>query len=163
MVMVAAVAALTVAGLAYAAPPSDQGAFPLSSVPDCKTAATDTGGAHICKVRAAVGGAWQASVGEWIVVRAGTGDPNPAVCQSIQAGAVVTITIDGNALPVDLIPCAFSPALGVFFVDWRALSQPLTPGVHNIVETWSFPNGALGIPPGTVITFTPTLTVGPNG
>ena len=76
---------------AKSAPPTDQGPFPLSSVPDCLTAAPNTGGAHICKVRAAGGiASWQALTGEWIVIRAAAGENTLADCSADQASIVPT-------------------------------------------------------------------------
>ena len=148
---------------AFAAPPTDQGPFPLSSVPDCKTGVPDTGGAHICKVRAAVGGSWQAGTGEWIVIRAATGQPTQAACLADQGSIVATITIDGKSLPVDTIPCAFDAGSGLWFVDYRALSHPLPKGNHAISESWYFTIDANGVPAGATFTFTATLTVSNPG
>ena len=152
------------AAAAFAAPPSDQGPFPLSSVPDCLTAAPDTGGAHICKVRAAAGVAnWQASTGEWIVIRAAIGENTLADCSADQASIAPTITIDGKSLPVDVTPCAFDTGSGFWFVDYRALSHPLPKGNHAISESWYFTTDAPGAPAGTTVPFSTTLTVSNPG
>lgn len=151
-----ALTGLVVTGVAYATPPSDQGPSPLATVPDCKAPVADTGGAHICKVRAVLGGNWQAGTGEWIVVRAGSGSDTQAACLADEATIVATITIDGKNLPVDTISCAFVAAFGGWFVDWRALSHPLPKGDHAIVETWYVGGVA-------VATFPATLTVSNPG
>jgi hypothetical protein len=143
------------------APPTDQGPFPLSSVPDCLTAAPNTGGAHICKVRAAGSiASWQASIGEWIVIRAAAGENTLADCSADQASIVPTITIDGTSLPVDVTPCAFHA--GAYYVDYRALSHPLPKGDHAISESLYFTTDA-GAPTGTTLTFSTTLTVANKG
>jgi len=148
---------------AFASPPSDQGPFPLSSVPDCKTGAPDTGGAHICKVRVAIGGNWQAGTGEWIVVRLANGLDTQAKCLSDQASIVATITIDGTSLPVDVISCAFNADSGLWFVDYRALSQPLPKGEHAISESFYYTTDSNGVTAGTTETFTATLAVSNPG
>jgi hypothetical protein len=154
---------------AFAAAPTDQGAFPLNSVPDCVAGAPDTGGAHICKVHPFASGPWQASTGEWILVRGAIwavgGGADEALCLAIQSSLDVTITIDGNSLPVDNIPCAFDAADGIWVSDWRALSPPLPPGDHQIVQTLVFTTAipALGISAGSTSTPSATLTVVPNG
>ena len=146
---------------AKSAPPTDQGSFPLSSVPDCLTAAPNTGGAYICKVRAAGGiASWQASTVEWIVIRAAAGENTLAACSADRASIVPTITIDGTRLPVDVIPCAFYA--GAYYVDYRALSHPLPNGDHAISESLYFTTDA-GDPAGTTLTFSTTLTVAAKG
>jgi hypothetical protein len=158
-----------VAAAAFATPPSDQGPYPLDSVPDCVAAAPDTGGAHICKVHPfAAGVPWQAGTGEWVVIRGaefafGTADDH-ATCLAIQASLKVTITIDGNSLPVDNIPCAFNAAANTWITDWRALSHPLPKGAHAIVETLVFTTAVDSIfSAGDTITANGTLTVSNPG
>jgi hypothetical protein len=131
-------------------------------VPDCTTAA-NTGGAHICKVRVVAGGNWRAEPGEWIVIRAAVGHDGAkakATCMANQAAAVVTITIDGRQHPVDTIPCALDS--GRYEVDWRALSHPLTPGRHIIVETWYFPRATPDWPAGATAVWLAALTIAPK-
>jgi hypothetical protein len=155
---------LVLAGLgvtaAFAASPTDQGAFPLSSVRDCLTTAPATKD-KICKVRAAAAIAnWQAGTSDWIVVRAAIGEPDQASCLADQTSIVPTITIDGKSFPVDTIPCAFNAGSGLWFVDYRALSKPLDTGDHAIVESWFFTTTSPGGTGGTTTTFGPrTLTV----
>jgi hypothetical protein len=161
--MLPVLAVLWAAQLVYASPPSDAGSFPLSAVPDCVATAPDTGGAHICKVRAAVGGQWQAGTGEWIVIRAAKGSTTQAGCLTDTASIVPTITIDGNSLPVDTIPCELNVASGLWFIDYRALSHPLPPGDHAIVESWYFTTNDGSNLAGTTITFNATLTVAQHG
>jgi len=100
---------------------------------------------------------WQASTGEWIVVRLGdaeTVDPaNPdaakQLCEELQASIVATITLDGQSLPVSTIPCELHPGNDgnpdVWFVDWRALSQPLTPGGHTFTVSWFYRQTVPGV------------------
>lgn len=139
------VAAFAATQVVYASPPSDQGAFPLSSVPDCTTSLPATGGAFLCKAQIFGEPTQQAPAGEWIVIRGGIGvTPDEAdgygtpqdVCLAFQAGFRITMTIDGRAVPVDTIPCAYYAPLDAWFVDYRTLSHPLTPGVHTITQTW---------------------------
>ena len=150
---------------AFAAPPTDQGSFPLSSVPDCKATVPDNpGGAHICKVRAAAGGEWQAATGEWIVIRSGFApdmpDTTQATCLAYQASIVATIRIDGKNLPVDTIPCEFiGPPSNFWFLDYRALSHPLPPGVHAISVSFVFTTAVGPNAAGTTITDSATLTI----
>jgi hypothetical protein len=159
---IAALAVLGAAGTAHASPPSDAGPFPLSTVPDCLTAAPDSGGPHVCKVRPAFGLAdWQAGAGEWIVVRVGDAEPDQAGCLAVQASVVATITVDGTTLPVDTTPCQFSA--GSWVVDYRALSHPLAPGDHAISTSWYFTTAAVGNAAGSTLTFGTTLTVNPQG
>ena len=76
----------------------------------------------------------------------------------------MTITIDGNSLPVDNIPCAFSTDSNAWITDWRALSHPLPKGDHAIVETLLFTTAVDGIfTAGQTITASGTLTVVQNG
>lgn len=134
--MLPVLAALASTQVAYASPPSDQGTLPLPMA-DCAAGAPDTGGAHICKLRIFDTVNWQASTGEWIVVRGGTGEVTLADCLSDQTGVVVTYAINGRTFPADTIPCQdFSaPGAPFFFVDWRLLSHPLPPGVYTFTET----------------------------
>lgn len=122
--------------VAYASPPSDNGNLPLPMA-DCAAGKPDTSGAHICKLRIFDTVNWQASTGEWIVVRGGTGEVTLADCQADQTGVVVTYTINGRTIPTDTFPCQdFSaPGSPFFFVDWRMLSHPLSPGVYTFTET----------------------------
>jgi hypothetical protein len=157
---------LVLAGLAataaFAAPPTDQGSFPLSSVPDCQATAPDTGGAHICKVRAAAGGDWQAGSGEWIVIRAGFGNTQ-ATCLAYQVSVVATITIDGKTLSVDTIPCEYIASSDFWFVDYRALSYPLPPGDHAIQASFYFTTAVDIHPAGSTLIDNATLTVAQPG
>ena len=158
-----------------ASPPSDL--VPLGpSLPSCNVGAPDTRGAHICWVTPLRPG-WQASTGEWIVVRLGDAeavDPaNPdaarTLCEELQASIVATITLDGNSLPVDTIPCELHPGNngnpGVWFVDWRGPSQPLTPGEHSFTVSWFFTQTVNGVANSgdTSVFPTQTLTVVPQG
>ena len=157
-----------------ASPPSDL--VPLGpSLPSCNVGAPDTRGVHICWVTPLRPG-WQASTGEWIVVRLGDAeavDPaNPdtarTLCEELQASIVATITLDGESLPVDTIPCELHPGNGnpdVWFVDWRALSQPLTPGEHTFTVSWYFTQTVNGFANSgdTSVFPTQTLTVIPQG
>jgi len=157
-----------------ASPPSDL--VPLGpSLPSCNVGAPDTRGAHICWVTPLRPG-WQASTGEWIVVRLGDAeavDPaNPDTaktrCEELQASIVATITLDGESLPVDTIPCELHPGNGnpdVWFVDWRALSQPLTPGEHTFTVSWYFTQTVNGFANSgdTSVFPTQTLMVIPQG
>ena len=137
-VLAASIAAFAVSSIASASSPTDLA--PLGpSLPSCVAGAPDTSGAHICWVVPLRPG-WQASTGEWIVVRLGNAAPvDPAhpdaartLCGQLQASVVATITVDGQSLPVDTIPCELHPGNpDVWFVDWRALSHPLTPGEHT--------------------------------
>jgi len=161
---------------AAASPPTDLA--PLGpSLPSCTVGAPDTSGAHVCWVTPLRAG-WQASTGEWITVRVGDAinvDPaNPgaaqSLCEQVQASVVATITIDGDSLPVDTIPCVLHPSSDptqpdVWFVDWRGLSHPLTPGVHTFSISWFFTSTVDGIgTAGDTATFGPqTVTVMPQG
>src|SRR2546427_7567719 len=91
---------------AFASPPSDL--VPLGpSLPSCAAGAPDTSGAHQCWVTPLRAG-WQASTGEWIVVRVADAEavdpsnPDAArnLCEQLQASIVATITLDGQSLPV---------------------------------------------------------------
>jgi hypothetical protein len=141
----ALLAVLGVVGVASAAPPSDGGSFPLN-LPNCM-AGQDTG--HICKVSPALASfigqpvTWQATTGQWIVIRLGWADPDPAICSATQASLIVTITLDGRQLPVDTFQCQASN--GQWVVDYRTLVHPLAPGGHSISVTSYFPV-AVGYP-----------------
>src|SRR5207253_3223266 len=70
---------------AAASPPTDL--TPLGPLlPSCSSGAPDTHGAHICWV-VPLRPSWQASTGEWIVVRIGDSEPvdpaNPGAAQSL--------------------------------------------------------------------------------
>ncbi|TMC84860.1 MAG: hypothetical protein E6J06_05410 [Chloroflexi bacterium] len=173
--LVAMLALIAAPPSALAAPPSDL--VPLGpSLPSCIAGAPDTPGAHICWVTPIRPG-WQASTGEWVVVRLGDAeqvDPaNPdaakTLCEELQAAIVATITIDGQSLAVDTIPCELHPGSNgnpdVWFVDWRGLSQPLTPGQHTFTVSWYFTQTVPGFANAgdTSVFPTQTLTVIPQG
>jgi hypothetical protein len=173
LALVFLVAAIAVAQTASASPPSDLGPLgPPPNVPNCTPGAPDTKGAHICWVTPLRPG-WQASTGEWIVIRVGDAsdvDPaNPgaaqARCEQLQASVVATITLDGQSLPVDTIPCEFQPQAGRWFVDFRALTHPLPPGEHTFSESWFFTTTVPGVAnAGETWTFpTQKVTVVPQG
>lgn len=168
-----AVIAATQSG--WASAPSDL--VPLGpSLPTCTATAPDTRGAHICWVTPLRPG-WLASTGEWIVVRLGDAEPidlaNPdaarTLCEELQASIVATITLDGQSLPVDTIPCELHAGTNgnpdVWFVDWRALSQPLTPGEHTFTVSWYFTQTVNGVANAgdTSVFPTQTLTVVQQG
>jgi hypothetical protein len=154
-VLIMSLAALAVGSIASATPPSDL--RPLGpSLPSCTASAPDTGGAHICWVTPLRDEGWQASTGEWIVVRVGDLEPTQELCEQAQASVVATITLDDRSLPVDTISC--HAVDGGWFVDWRGLSEPLPPGTHTFSETWHFTTT------GDTFTFGPqTLVVMPGG
>ena len=171
LVLVASVAVFAISSIASASAPTDLA--PLGPLlPSCTASAPDTGGAHICWVTPLRPG-WQASTGEWIVVRLGSAqavDPaNPdaakTLCEHLQASIVATITLDGQSLPVDTIPCELHPGSSgnpdVWFVDWRAPSHPLTPGEHTFTVSWYFTQTVDGVAnAGETFAFpTQTLTV----
>ena len=160
---------------ALASPPSDL--VPLGpSLPSCIAGEPDTRGAHICWVVPLRPG-WQASTGEWVVVRLGDAEPvdpnNPdaakTLCEELQASIVATNTLDGQSLPVDTIPCELHPGKNgdpdVWFVDWRALSQPLMPGGHTFTASWFYTQTVAGVANAgdTTVFPTQTLTVIPQG
>lgn len=156
------------ASAAFAVPPTDQGLFPLDSVPDCVAGTQIQGGAQICKVHPFASGVdWQATTGEWIVVRGtyyiyGAGDAlDQTYCQQIQSTLSVTFTIDGKTVPTDVIPCTyFGDPYDTWIADFRALSHPLTPGTHTIVEKLVFTQDIGGVFfAGDTSTETGTLTV----
>src|SRR6266516_6035545 len=99
---IAALAVVAPTQSVLASPPSDL--VPLGpSLPSCNVGAPDTRGAHICWVTPLRPG-WQASTGEWIVVRVGNAaevDPsNPdaakVLCAQLQSSVVATITLDAE-------------------------------------------------------------------
>src|SRR5207248_2685922 len=171
-VLAASIAAFAVSSIALASSPTDLA--PLGpSLPSCVAGAPDTSGAHICWVTPLRPG-WQASTGEWIVVRVGNAaevDPsNPdaarILCAQLQASVVATITLDAEPLPVDTIPCELRPGSpAVWFVDWRALSHPLTPGDHSFTVRWYFTQTVDGIGNAgdTAVFPTQTVSVIPQG
>src|SRR5436189_2413305 len=148
---------------ALATPPTDLSPLGPATLPACTTTAPDTKGAHICWVTPIRPG-WQASTGEWIVVRVGDLEPSQSICAQMQASVVTTLTLDGQSLPVDTIACEGSDSAG-WFVDWRALSTPLTPGDHTFSASWYFTTTVDGIGTAgqTAVFPTRTLTVMPNG
>ncbi len=167
--LIAALALIAAPQGALASPPSDLG--PLGpSLPSCVAGAPDTRGAHICWVTPLRPG-WQASTGEWIVVRLGNAAPvdpaNPGaaktLCEELQASIVATITLDGQSLAVDTISCELHPGStgnpDVWFVDWRALSQPLTPGEHTFTASWFFTQTVTGFANAGDTSVFPTQTV----
>jgi len=148
---------------AFASPPTDLSPLGPTTLPACTASAPDTKGAHICWVIPLRPG-WQASTGEWIVVRVGDLEPSQSLCEQMQASVVATLTLDGQSLPVDTIGCQGSDSDG-WFVDWRALSTPLTPGDHTFSASWYFTTTVDGIGTAgqTAVFPTRTLTVMPNG
>ncbi|HZR96095.1 MAG TPA: hypothetical protein VFA56_10395 [Gaiellaceae bacterium] len=130
-------------------------------MPECLATAQDTGGARICQVRQAFPGTpWQAATGEWIVVRNTAGSASHATCLATQGSVVATFAIDGVPTPVELIPCV--ETAGLWWVEWRALSHPLIPGVHAIAMSRYYATAVGGFPAGTTLTFHETLTVVPG-
>jgi hypothetical protein len=173
--LIATLALIAAPQSVLASPPNDL--VPLGpSLPSCTANAPDTGGAHICWVTPLRPG-WQASTGEWIVVRLGnaltvdSANPEAAqtLCEELQAAIVATITLDGQSLAVDTIPCELHPGSSgnpdVWFVDWRALSHPLTPGGHTFSVSWLYTQTVPGVAnAGDMVVFpTQTLTVIPQG
>jgi hypothetical protein len=134
----------------------------LGSTPFCTSSAPDTSGAHMCNV-VPIRTGWQASTGEWIVVRLGWTDTQTA-CEQMQASVGATNTLDGVSLPVEMVPCQ-QIGTDQWHVDWRSLSQPLTPGDHTFTVSWYFTQTVDGVASaGQTFQFpTQTLTVMPNG
>lgn len=140
--LAALVAFLALGSVASATPPSDL--VPVGpSLPACMSTASDTSGAHQCFVAPRFPG-WQASTGEWIVVRLGDLEPTQSLCLQMQASVVATNTLDGQSLPVDTIPC-HQIGTDQWFVDWRSLSTPLMPGDHTFTVSWYFTQTVDGI------------------
>ena len=161
VLMLLVLAGLGMTQLASATPPSAAGPFPLASVPECLATAQDTGGAHICQLRQTFPGtSWQAETGEWIVIRNTAGSASQATCLATQESVVATFAIDGEPIPVELIPCA--ETAGLWWVEWRALSHPVTPGVHAISMSRYYTTAVGGFPAGATLTFHETLTVVPG-
>ena len=173
--LIATLALMAVPQSVLASPPNDL--LPLGpSLPSCTANAPDTQGAHICWVTPLRSG-WQASTGEWVVVRVGNAEPvdpaNPegaqTLCEVLQGAIVATITLDGQSLPVDTIPCELHPGSNgnpdVWFVDWRALGQPLAPGEHAFTVSWIYTQTVPGVAnAGDTAAFpTQTLTVIQHG
>jgi hypothetical protein len=162
LALLVSVAAIVAVHGAAASPPTDLA--PLGpTLPSCTASAPDVSGAHVCWVIPIRPG-WQASTGEWIVVRIGDLEPTQSLCEQMQASVVATLTLDGQSLPVDTIPCHGSDANG-WFVDWRALSPPLPPGEHPFSASWYFTATVDGIGTAgqTAVFPTQTLTVIPQG
>jgi hypothetical protein len=173
---VAVILSIAATQTALASPPSDLVPLGPSTLPPCAAGAPDTTGAHICWVVPLRPG-WQASTGEWIVVRLGDAEPvdpaNPGgaktLCEQMEASIVATITLDGQSLPVDTVPCELRPGNNgnpdIWFVDYRGLSNPLTPGGHTFTVSWFFTQTVPGVANAghTAVFPTQTLTVMPKG
>jgi hypothetical protein len=107
-VLIVTLAAFAVSAGASASPPSDLRPLGPSSLARCTASAPDQQGAHICWVTP-LRGSWQASTGEWIVVRVGDFESTQSLCEQMQASVVATLTLDGQSLPVDTMTTSLRP------------------------------------------------------
>ena len=157
--VVALMAVLGVSVASAACGPFDQFSAPVGNpgVPDCLPAAPNTGAPRVCKLLPFASPSWQADLGEWVVVR--TAWAHESSCAAL-AAIVPSFTLDGDSLSVKQSACEFNANLGLWQVDFRAVSPPLAPGDHTITTSFFFPQDVIGGPAGTTSTFTTTLTVG---
>ncbi len=118
-----------------------------AGVPDMGVPAGATGdGAfpHICFVR--FGGApgitaWQASTGEWILFHQRVAFGSQGQCLEFAAARAATVTLDGDQVAFDTLPCQQPAAPPGFTPPWiysfRFLSHPLPQGMHTATLTFS--------------------------
>ena len=155
-----AIALMAVLGVsvASAASPFDQLSAPVGNpgVPECLSAAPNTGAPHVCKLRPFASPSWQADLGEWVVVRTAWG--HESSCAAL-AAIVPSFTLDGKSIPVQQSACEFNANLDIWQVDFRAVSPPLAPGTHAITTSFFFPQDVINGPAGTTSTFSTILTV----
>ena len=156
--LVVALMAVLGVSVASAASPFDQLSAPVGNpgVPECLSAAANTGAPRVCKLRPFASPNWQADLSEWVVVR--TAWAHESSCAAL-AAIVPSFTLDGNSIPVTQSACEFNSNLDVWQVDFRAVRPPLAAGDHAITTSFFFPQDVIGGPAGTTSTFSTTLTV----
>ena len=160
-ILLLALTALTVVQVASANGPNEHLSDPVGNpgVPACLADAPNAGHPRVCKLRPFASPNWQAETSEWIIIRTAWAHTSCAPLEAI----VATYTLDGTTLEVVQSACEFNSALGLWQVDFRALSHPLKRGDHAISTTYFFPEEVAGAPAGTTSTFSTTLSVTARG
>jgi hypothetical protein len=137
-----------------------------ASAPDVGVTSSDGAFPHICTVALVRPGPYQASTGEWVLFPVNIGGGTKEQCLPIQSSVVVTISLSGQSVPVDTLPCYFG-TLGLWSVSYRFLSHPLPAGTYTasltVVYLSDVFDGVTTTPAGTVQHFTQTLTVVQHG
>ena len=143
--------------------------------PQCSTTAPALD-SQICTVslpKGVSGSTVYASANSSLLFRAGWGDPTKQSCDQFSANAGITITVDGKVVSATILPCQLVALTGNCTNQWvydaRFVSDPLKPGTHNAVATFTFNgpvSGADGCsgpesttPAGTVQTYQKTVIV----
>ncbi len=143
--------------------------------PACPTIAS---GAPVCAVNVpGAGTSQQASASDYLLIRAGWGDPTKQSCAQFASNASITITIDGHAEATTNLSCQLVGNSGqggctnLWRFDTRYLSPPLTSGTYTVTATFTYsgpvsgvpsgctPGAEITIPAGTVQTFQKTVIV----
>jgi hypothetical protein len=142
--------------------------------PECPVASANAPTCTLNIPRNGSGGSYQAAATEYILLRAGWGDPTRHSCDEYASNTTTTITIDGHAVTSVAVPCQLvSDPVGSCGNQWRFdiryLSAPLPPGAHTAVATITYNtavSGASGCtgpqganPAGMVQTFKKTVIV----
>ena len=130
------------------------------------TSSNDGAFPHFCTV-GLLGGSWQASTGEWTLLRIGWGTDTEQDCKAFLANVTVTILFQGSPVAFDTTPCQQKPFGWV--TQSRVLMHPLQPGSYSATFIFVFNaavfDGSNTFPAGFVIQppSPSTLTVVPQG
>jgi len=120
------------------------------------TGANDGAFPHICWVKFAQQGPWQASTGEWILFDQRVAFPSHADCEAFAATATASVTFQGERVAFDTVPCQQPFPGGPWVVAFHFLTEPLPPGTYSATLTLT-PAG------GSTTAFTQSVTVVPQG
>jgi len=126
----------------------------VAAAPD--SGANDGAFAHICWVKFAQQGPWQASTGEWILFDQRVAFGAQADCEAFAGTATATVTFRGASVAFDTVPCRQPFPGGPWVVAFHFLTEPLPPGTYSATLTLT-PAG------GSTTAFTQSVTVVPQG
>lgn len=120
------------------------------------TGANDGAFPHICWVKFAQQGPWQASTGEWVLFDQRVGFEAQAVCEAFAATATASVTFQGASVAFDTVPCQQPRPGAPWVVAFHFLTEPLPPGAYSATLTLT-PAG------GSTTAFSQIVTVVPKG
>ena len=111
---------------------------------------------HICWVKFAQQGPWQASTGEWILFDQRVAFSTQAECTAFAATATAIVTFQGVTVAFDTVPCQQPFPGAPWVVAYHFLTDPLPPGTYSATLALT-PAG------GSTTAFTQSVTVVPQG
>ena len=126
----------------------------VAAAPD--SGANDGAFAHICWVKFAQQGPWQASTGEWILFDQRVAFGAQADCEAFAGTATATVTFRGASVAFDTVPCRQPFPGGPWVVAFHFLTEPLPPGTYSATLTLTPAGGSTSV-------FTQSVTVVPQG